>query len=149
MVPGGGGAQDPAAGGGGPDRWAATALFGRRRLAIGLAVSAALAFAAIALLGQAADYGRVWAALRRADLAWLAVGVPGFVIAYGGFALGYRDVARVQDGPALSRRTATRVVALGFAATLIGSTTGGLAMDAWRSSARARDGTGRHAVSRR
>src|SRR5947208_632477 len=67
MVPGGAGAEDPAARGGGPDRWAAIAPFGRRRLAIGLAVSAALAFAAFALLGQAADYGHVWAALRRAD----------------------------------------------------------------------------------
>jgi uncharacterized membrane protein YbhN (UPF0104 family) len=52
-------------------------------------------------------------------------------MAYLGYILAYHELARAQGGPKLSYWTVSRVVALGFGATVIGSSAGGLATDFW------------------
>ncbi|HSP73673.1 MAG TPA: lysylphosphatidylglycerol synthase transmembrane domain-containing protein [Gaiellaceae bacterium] len=120
--------------------------FDRRKalLAVGLAVL--LAAGAFALLGKLADYGELKRAVERADKAWLPLALGGEVLAYAGYILAYRDVARADGGPRLSLWTVTRVVALGFGAFVVGSSAGGLAVDFW---ALKRTGLKAHEAARR
>lgn len=120
--------------------------FDRRKalLAIGLAVL--LAVAAFALLGKLADYGKLRHAVARADKVWFPLALAGEVLAYAGYILAYRDVARADGGPRLSVWTATRVVGLGFGAFVVGSSAGGLAVDFW---ALKRTGLKAHEAARR
>jgi putative heme transporter len=104
---------------------------GRRRLIISIAVAALLVAGATAIVGEAADYHRLAQAATRASLAWLPLCACGELLAYAGYILAYRDVARVGGGPRLSPWTATRVVVLGFGAFAVGSGAGGLAADFW------------------
>jgi uncharacterized membrane protein YbhN (UPF0104 family) len=105
--------------------------FDRRKalLAVGLAV--VLAVAAFALIGQVADFGKLADAATKADKAWFPLALFGEVLAYVGYILAYRDVARVEGGPRLRLWTVTRVVGLGFGAFVVGSSAGGLAVDFW------------------
>jgi uncharacterized membrane protein YbhN (UPF0104 family) len=73
----------------------------------------------------------VASALSDADRRWIPVCVAGEVAAYVGYIMAYRVLARVDDGPALDAWTATRVVIVGFGATFIGASAGGLAADFW------------------
>ena len=104
---------------------------GRRRLLVSIAVAVALVVGASALIGQAANYHRLAHAAERAQVAWLPLCLAGELLAYAGYILAYRDVARVGGGPRLSPWTATRVVVLGFGAFAVGAGAGGLAADFW------------------
>jgi putative heme transporter len=94
-------------------------------------VAAILAVAAIALIGHFSDYARILDIAGEADPRWLAVCAAGEILAYLGYILAYHELARAQGGPRMSYWTVSRVVALGFGATAIGSSAGGLATDFW------------------
>jgi uncharacterized membrane protein YbhN (UPF0104 family) len=93
--------------------------------------AAILAVGAIALIGHLADYSRILDIAGEADLRWLAVCGAGEILAYLGYILAYHELARARGGPRLSYWMVSRVVALGFGATAIGSSPGGLATDFW------------------
>jgi uncharacterized membrane protein YbhN (UPF0104 family) len=93
--------------------------------------------ATVAILGHVADFEKVSRALDQANLNWLPLCLLGLVLAYVGFVLAYRDLARADGGPDLGYWTATRVVALGFGATVVGSGVGALAASFWPCTGRA------------
>lgn len=101
-----------------------------RKLIVTLAASIALAAGAILLVGKVASYAKLVHRLGDASWPWLTLCVAGEILAYAGYILGYRDVARVDDGPELSYRTVTGVVATGFGAFVLTSA-GGPAVDYW------------------
>jgi uncharacterized membrane protein YbhN (UPF0104 family) len=103
----------------------------RRRVLVSLALALVLAVGAIGLIGEVANYDRVTHALGKAHHVWLVGCLAGEALAYVGYILAYRDVARVGDGPCLPVWTATRIVVVGFGAFVLGSTPGGLAVDYW------------------
>lgn len=103
----------------------------RRRFLISIAVAVILVVGAAGLIGQVTNLGKMTKAASQAQLVWLPVCLAGELLAYLGYVLAYRDVARVGGGPRLSPWTATRVVVLGFGAFAIGSGAGGLAADFW------------------
>jgi Mg2+-importing ATPase len=103
----------------------------RRRLLISVGLAVVLAIGAIGLIGEVANYDRITRALAEAHHVWLIGCLAGEALAYIGYILAYRDVARVGDGPCLPFWTVTRVVVVGFGAFVLGSTPGGLAVDYW------------------
>jgi uncharacterized protein (TIRG00374 family) len=103
----------------------------KRKVAITGAIGLAVGIAVIGGLGQVADYHKMLKALEASGKGWLAVGLVGEVLAYVGYVVAYRDVARVQGGPCLSYWTATRIVMVGFGAFIAGSSAGTLGVDYW------------------
>jgi uncharacterized membrane protein YbhN (UPF0104 family) len=103
----------------------------RRRVLISLGFALVLAIGAIGLIGEVANYDRMEHALSEAHHVWLAGCLAGEALAYIGYILAYRDVARVGDGPWFPVWTVTRIVVIGFGAFVLGSTPGGLAVDYW------------------
>jgi uncharacterized membrane protein YbhN (UPF0104 family) len=103
----------------------------RRRLLISIGFALVLAIGAIGLIGEVANYHRMARALTEAHHVWLVGCLVGEALAYIGYILAYRDVARVGDGPCLPIWTVTRIVVVGFGAFVLGSTPGGLAVDYW------------------
>ena len=102
-----------------------------RKVVLTLVLAVIGVVAMVALFGRIAGVGRLLKAWREAEHAWLPVGVAGLVLAYAGYLLAYRDLARARGGPVLSYPVVGRVVALGFGATVVGSGAGGLAVDFW------------------
>ena len=101
---------------------------------------------AFGLIGQVADFGKLVHSAKQADKAWLPLAAAGEVLAYVGYVIAYRAIARVDGGPRLPVWTAIRVVALGFGAFVVGSSAGGLAVDFW---ALRRAGLPTHRAARR
>jgi uncharacterized membrane protein YbhN (UPF0104 family) len=105
--------------------------FDRRKALLAVGLALLIAVAVFSLLGKVADYGKLKHAVERADRVWFPVALAGEVLAYVGYILAYRDVARAEGGPRLRLWTVTRVVGLGFGAFVVGSSAGGLAVDFW------------------
>jgi uncharacterized membrane protein YbhN (UPF0104 family) len=120
--------------------------FDRRKAIITGIAAAILAIGAVALLGQVAHYHRLLDALEEANRVWFPLCILGEVIAYTGYILAYRDLARVDGGPVLGYWQVTRIVGLGFGAYIVGASAGGLAVDYW---ALHRAGAGTHEAGRR
>jgi len=114
-----------------PSGAAARALWGRRVVILVLAV---LLVVGVALLvGKAAGYGTVVDSLRQAAPAWLSICFGGEVVAYAGYVVAFRGVARFRGGPVFGVRTAVEVVfgSLGATRLLAAGGAGGLAFDYW------------------
>src|SRR5215212_1282547 len=92
-----------------------------RRVVGTLAVAGVLAVPAVLLVGKVASYASLVDAVRDADWRWVVVCVAGEVLAYTGYILAYRDLARVDGGPTLSYRLITRIVATSFGAFVLSS----------------------------
>jgi uncharacterized membrane protein YbhN (UPF0104 family) len=118
----------------------------RRRVLLSLLLAATLLSGTVALIGQVESYDRLARAVSAARGAWLPLCALGELLAYVGYILAYRDVARVGDGPELDLWTVTRIVVIGFGAFVFGSAPGGLAVDYW---ALERATGGRHDAVRR
>jgi len=99
-----------------------------------------LAGLAVLLIGKVTSYAKLSESVRGADWRWVAICLLGEVLAYGGYILAYRDVARIDGGPTLRYRVIGRVVAAGFGAFVL-SAAGGPAVDYW---ALRRAGAGRN-----
>ncbi|HVS08529.1 MAG TPA: lysylphosphatidylglycerol synthase transmembrane domain-containing protein, partial [Planctomycetota bacterium] len=97
-------------------------------------------------IGNAADYSRLLEVMGQGNKAWLAGCLAGELLAYTGYVLAYRDLARVAGGPELPYPTVVRVTVASFGATVLGAAAGGQALNYW---ALRRAHAGRHeAVSR-
>lgn len=103
---------------------------GRRRVVLTVAAAIVLGLVAFVAIGKATSYTRLLDELRGADWRWLPVCAVGEVLAYVGYILAYRDLARVDGGPVLRYGVITRVVATGFGAFVL-SSAGGPAVDFW------------------
>src|SRR5256885_312148 len=92
-----------------------THLDGRpHELAAFIALGAALSATAIVGVAWAAGFGAVGERLRQVDASWLPLALAAEVLAYVGYVLAYREVARVEDGPSLPHSRALALVATGF-----------------------------------
>ena len=85
-----------------------------RELVAFIALGAALSATAIVGVSWAAGFGAVGERLRQVDASWLPLALAAEVLAYVGYVLAYREVARVEDGPSLPHSRALALVATGF-----------------------------------
>jgi uncharacterized membrane protein YbhN (UPF0104 family) len=102
-----------------------------RKALVTLAIAVLLMIGSVSLIGNFADFDELTEALDQANRQWFPIGLAGLVAAYAGYILGYREVARMHDGPNLPFWTVARVVGIGFGANVLGSAAGGLAVDFW------------------
>ena len=115
-------------------------ISGHRRVLLTVAGAVVLVVLAVVLIGKATSYARLADSVRSADWRWVPVCVAGELLAYAGYILAYRDVARVEGGPTLGYGVIARVVATGFGAFVL-TAAGGPAVDFW---ALRRAGVGRN-----
>jgi uncharacterized membrane protein YbhN (UPF0104 family) len=85
-----------------------------RELIAFIALGAGLSAAAVIGVSWAAGYGAVADRLRHVDARWLPLALGAEVLAYAGYVLAYREVARVDGGPRLPHSRALALVATGF-----------------------------------
>jgi len=88
--------------------------------------SSAIAVATLGIVAQDAGIDRITARLAHVDPFWFLVAIWAEALAYVGYVLGYREVARVESGPDMDARTATAAVTAGFGAFVA---SGGFAVD--------------------
>jgi uncharacterized membrane protein YbhN (UPF0104 family) len=93
--------------------------------------AAAVALAAAIGLADLAGYDRLLHVVSRIDPPLLAACFAGQVVAYLGYVLAVRDIARVDDGPGLSLSLTTRTVVAGFGVFAATHSAGGFAVDYW------------------
>jgi uncharacterized membrane protein YbhN (UPF0104 family) len=117
-----------------------------RRAVLAVLLPIALMAGVFAAISSFAHPDELLESLRSANPAWLPLGLAGVVLAYAGYVLAYRDVARVGGGPRLGYWTVLRVVAASFGAFVVASAAGGLAVQYW---ALRRAGAGIHETIRR
>jgi uncharacterized membrane protein YbhN (UPF0104 family) len=79
-----------------------------------IALGGGLALAALVGVSWAAGFGAVGTTLRHVDAAWLPLALAAEAVAYIGYVLAYREVARVEGGPTLPHSRALALVATGF-----------------------------------
>jgi len=85
-----------------------------------------LALATLFALSEVAGFERVWNRLQHVNPIWFAVAFGAEVVAYLGYVLGYRELARVDEGPKMDHGRAAAAVAAGFGPFVTG---GGFAVD--------------------
>ena len=111
-----------------------------------LLIAGALALAAAMGLADMAGYRALYDAVQDVVPTWFAVCFGGQVVAYLGYVLAVRDIARVDDGPLLSFRLSMRTVVAGFGVFAATHAAGGFAVDYWtfrRSGLRRREAVAR------
>ncbi|HYX76720.1 MAG TPA: lysylphosphatidylglycerol synthase domain-containing protein [Gaiellaceae bacterium] len=89
-------------------------LVGPHELAGFVALGALLSAAALVGVAWAAGFGAVAERMRSVDAVWLPIALAAEALAYVGYVLAYREVARVEDGPSFPHRRALALVATGF-----------------------------------
>ena len=109
----------------------AAALEIQRRNFLILLVAGALALAAAMGLADMAGYKRLVDAVQDVVPTWFAVCFGGQVVAYLGYVLAVRDIARVDGGPLLSFRLSMRTVVAGFGVFAATHAAGGFSVDYW------------------
>ncbi len=127
-------------------RTISAALELERRNFLILIVAGGLALAAAMGLADMAGYGRLVDAVQDIVPTYFAVCFGGQVIAYFGYVLAVRDVARVDGGPLLSLRLSMQSVVVGFGVFAATHSAGGFAVDYWtfrRSGLRRREAVAR------
>jgi uncharacterized membrane protein YbhN (UPF0104 family) len=111
-----------------------------------LFVAGSLALAAAMGLADMAGYGRLVDAVQDVVPTWFAVCFGSQVVAYFGYVLAVRDIARVDGGPLLSFRLSMRTVVAGFGVFAATHAAGGFSVDYWtfrRSGLRRREAVAR------
>jgi uncharacterized membrane protein YbhN (UPF0104 family) len=106
--------------------WASDHLERPDKLAALVVAAAALAAAAIFGLGWVAGWTAMWHRLEHADWQWVPIAVAGEVVAYVGYIVAYREVARVEGGAELRLPHLAALVATGFGVFVAA---GGFALD--------------------
>ncbi len=117
-----------------------------RRNFLILLVAGGLAMAAAMGLADMAGYTRLVDAVQDVVPTWFAVCLGGQIIAYLGYVLAVRDIARVDGGPLLSLRLSMRTVVAGFGVFAATHAAGGFSVDYWtfrRSGLRRREAVAR------
>ena len=82
-------------------------------------------------LADMAGYRRLFDAVQDVVPTWFAVCFGGQVVAYLGYVLAVRDIARVDGGPMLSLRLSMRTVVAGFGVFAATHAAGGFSVDYW------------------
>jgi uncharacterized membrane protein YbhN (UPF0104 family) len=111
-----------------------------------LLIAGALALAAAMGLADMAGYGRLVDAVQDVVPTWFAVCFGSQVVAYFGYVLAVRDIARVDGGPLLSLRLSMASVVAGFGVFAATHAAGGFSVDYWtfrRSGLRRREAVAR------
>jgi len=101
------------------------------RTVLVLLAAAALALAAATGLADIAGYSRLVDAVQDIVPGWFAVCFAGEVVAYFGYVLAVRDIARVDGGPLLSLRLSMGTVVAGVGVLAATHAAGGFAVDYW------------------
>jgi hypothetical protein len=96
------------------------------KLAFLIVCAALLAVCALLGVAWAAGFGQVWQQLIYPHWRWLPVALAAEAVAYLGYTLAYREVARAEGGLELDTPKAAALVATGFGVFLQG---GGFALD--------------------
>ncbi len=91
-----------------------------------IAVGATLAIGATIGVAWAAGFETVYERIKDVDLLWIPIAFAGQVVAYLGYMIAYREVARVESGPELSVMRLAAVVFSGFGVFVAA---GGFAVD--------------------
>jgi uncharacterized membrane protein YbhN (UPF0104 family) len=91
-----------------------------------IALGAVLSVAAVIGVSWAAGFADVANSVRHMDAVWIPVALAAEAIAYVGYVLAYREVARVEGGPVLPHTKVLALVATGFGAFVA---RGGFAVD--------------------
>jgi uncharacterized membrane protein YbhN (UPF0104 family) len=123
-----------------------SALELERRNFVVLLIAGSLALAAAMGLADMAGYGRLVEAVKDVVPTWFAVCFGSQVVAYLGYVLAVRDIARVDGGPMLSLRLSMRTVVAGFGVFAATHAAGGFSVDYWtfrRSGLRRREAVAR------
>ncbi|HEY1368969.1 MAG TPA: lysylphosphatidylglycerol synthase domain-containing protein [Gaiellaceae bacterium] len=107
-------------------RWLSEAIGPGHKLAFLVVCAALLAFCALIGVAWAAGFEQVWQRLIYPHWVWLPVALAGELVAYLGYTLAYREVARAEGGTELDAPKAAALVATGFGVFLQG---GGFALD--------------------
>lgn len=103
-----------------------------RRRTLAAAVIAALLGAGVwFLIGQAANYSKLLHAIDRADVWWLVAALTAATSSYFGYALLYRALACVADGPKPRLWLALRLAVAIFGASVLGTSAGRLGSEYW------------------
>ena len=102
-----------------------------RRLLLLMALAIVATAGVIALIGQAAHFGKLVHGLEHAEFGWLVVCAIGQAISYAGYVLCYQAIARLSGGPRLPMPIVLRVIFLAFGAFSVATTIGGLSVDFW------------------
>ena len=103
----------------------------RRHSLVLFAMGTAAAVAAVVLLMDTAGYSALVEVVGRLDPVWLPICFGGQLLAYLGYVLALRDIARVDDGPRLSFSLTTRTVVAGFGVYAATHGSGGFRVDYW------------------
>ena len=106
--------------------WLADQLAKPHRLALFVGAAALLSVGALAGVASTFAFRHLWRTLIHPHWVWLAVGVGGEIVAYLGYTLAYREVARVERGAELEVPQAAALVTTGFGVFIQG---GGFALD--------------------
>jgi hypothetical protein len=97
-----------------------------------IVVAAGATLASAIVLGSYAGWPRVLRlTYARHSWGWLVVCLLGEVVAYFGYALTIRDMARVDDGPEMDLAASTKTVVAGFGVFAATRSSGGFAVDYW------------------
>ena len=91
-----------------------------------LVAASALALATLFALSEVAGFEPVWDRLQHVNPIWFLVAFGAEIVAYVGYVIGYREVARVDEGPKMNHGDAAAAVAAGFGPFVTG---GGFALD--------------------
>jgi uncharacterized membrane protein YbhN (UPF0104 family) len=86
------------------------------RFTLLLAIAGALSLGATIGVAWAAGFGAVFADLRNIDFVWFGAAFGAEAVAYLGYMLAYREVARVEGGPHLGLPRLAALVSTGFGA---------------------------------
>jgi uncharacterized membrane protein YbhN (UPF0104 family) len=117
-----------------------------RRNFLILLIAGAFALAAAMGLADMAGYARLVDAVQDVVPTWFSVCFGGEVVAYLGYILAVRAIARVDGGPSLSFRLTMRTVVAGFGVFAATHAAGGFSVDYWtfrRSGLRRREAVAR------
>lgn len=103
----------------------------RRRTLTALAIAVLLGAGVWFLIGEVAHYSQLIHALERADLWWLIASVVAASGVYPGYALLYRALVRVVEGPRVRLGLAFRVTIAVLGASVIATAAGRLGCEYW------------------
>jgi uncharacterized membrane protein YbhN (UPF0104 family) len=106
--------------------WVADQLAKPYRLALMVGAAGVLSIGALVGVASTVGFGRVWQQFLHWHWSWLPVALAGEAVAYLGYTLAYREVARGEDGAELEVPQAAALVTTGFGVFVHG---GGFALD--------------------
>jgi uncharacterized membrane protein YbhN (UPF0104 family) len=86
----------------------------RAESAVFMLGSSGIALGTLVAMAWVAGFDRILARLQAIDPVWFAVAFGAEILAYVGYVLSYREVARLEDGGQMARMDAVAAVAAGF-----------------------------------